>query len=54
MAIRLGEKVSEGGGFANNLHTLEREDSHSVIIEKTDKSDRRERHTEDTCSTGAY
>ena len=54
VAIRLGEKVSEGGGFANNLQTLERGDSHSVIIETSDKSDRRERHTEDTCSTGEY
>ena len=50
----VGEKVSEGGGVANNLQTLERGDSHSVITEKSDKSDRRERHTEDTCSTGAY
>ena len=54
VAIRLGEKVSEGGGVASNLHTLERGDSHSVITGKTDKSDRRERHTEDTCSTGVY
>ena len=52
--VVVGEKVSEGGGVANNLQTLERGDSHSVIIETSDKSDRRERHTEDTCSTGVY